>query len=285
MAETEPSTADGLIRVLVADSTRIGSQLMLEALRRDDRLDVVALLTAADEFIPTISDFKPHVLVIGAAGHSNIRIAFDLLWRTLGRFPKSRAVMILEASTEELVVEAFRAGARGVLSWDDGVDALRKCVHVVHLGQIWASSAQLGSVLEVFSRRWVPQTVVDSSGRTLLSKRELDVVRCVSEGLTNREIAVKLDLSEHTIKNYLFRTFNKLGISNRSELILYALNHSCSSRPGETDRGRARTENSGNGGGKIRAELASGNSRDVRNIEYESGAFNRTNAVDGPRES
>jgi len=59
----------------------------------------------------------------------------------------------------------------------------------------------------------------------LLSKRELDVVRCVSEGMTNRQIASHLALSEHTVKNYIFRTFDKLGVSNRAELILYAINH------------------------------------------------------------
>jgi len=61
----------------------------------------------------------------------------------------------------------------------------------------------------------------------LLSKRELDVVRCVSEGMTNRQIASHLALSEHTVKNYIFRTFDKLGVSNRAELILYAINHGC----------------------------------------------------------
>jgi DNA-binding NarL/FixJ family response regulator len=104
---------------------------------------------------------------------------------------------------------------------------LRKCVYSVNIGQIWASSAQLSFVLEVFSRRWVPEEIVDSLGRPLLSKRELDVVRCVSEGMTNREIALHLALSEHTIKNYLFRTFEKVGVSNRAELLLYALNHGC----------------------------------------------------------
>jgi DNA-binding NarL/FixJ family response regulator len=274
MAENEVTTADALIRVLVADGTRIGSQLMLETLRRDHRFDAVALLNAADEFIPTISEFKPDVLVIGAVGNGNVRVGFDLLWRILGRFPRAKAVMVLEPSADELAVEAFRAGARGVLCWDDGLDALRKCVHVVHLGQIWATSAQLGFVLEVFSRRWVPGSVVDSNGRTLLSKRELDVVRCLAEGMTNREIASQLNLSEHTVKNYLFRTFNKVGVSNRSELILYALNHSSTPTKGE----HARSGSISNRSSELKDFVGEATPKDSRKIaRVEHGR--RTDAV------
>jgi DNA-binding CsgD family transcriptional regulator len=64
---------------------------------------------------------------------------------------------------------------------------------------------------------------VDARGLSLLSKREAEVVRCVTEGLTNREIAERLDLSQHTIKNHLFRIFDKLGVSNRIELLFVTL--------------------------------------------------------------
>ena len=242
------------IRVLVSDETRLGIQLMLEALRNDSRFDVMGVTTAAEPLALHISEFKPHVAVISARTDALGRAGFDLLWHALTRHPKLHAVMLLDSSSHESVVEAFRAGARGIVCWDDGLDVLRKCVHAVYLGQIWANSTQLGFLLEVFSRRWAPQSVVDSKGRSLLSKRELDVVRCVSEGMTNREIASRLKLSEHTVKNYLFRTFDKLGVSNRAELILYALNHGGSSKSGQSnflgqgaaDR-RARVHGSGTG--------------------------------------
>jgi two-component system nitrate/nitrite response regulator NarL len=68
---------------------------------------------------------------------------------------------------------------------------------------------------------------LSASGEALLSAREVDVVRCVAEGLSNREIAQRLNLREHTVKNYLFRIFDKLGVSSRVEVVLYALgNHS-----------------------------------------------------------
>src|SRR6202022_2436248 len=65
----------------------------------------------------------------------------------------------------------------------------------------------------------------DARGALLLSKREQEVVRCVSEGLTNREIASRLKLSGHTVKNYIFKIFDKLGVSTRVELVLYAFSH------------------------------------------------------------
>jgi len=206
----------------------MGTQLILEALRQGNHFDVVAALNSSDEFAESVSGFKPHVVIIGVGANENARKSFALLRRGLACFSKVQAVMLLDSSTHDLVVEAFRAGARGVICRDDGLGTLRKCIGSVSRGQIWANSAQLGFVLEVFSHRWIPQSIVDSQGRTLLSKRELDVVRCVSEGMTNRNIASRLALSEHTVKNYIFRTFDKLGVSNRAELILYAINHGCS---------------------------------------------------------
>ena len=219
--------ASGPVRVIVADTTRMGTQLILEALGQDDRFNIAGVLAAPEEFGAVASDFKPHIAVIGTGAIGDARKGFDLLRHTQARHPKLQGVMLLDSSTREVVVEAFRAGARGVICRDDGLDALRKCLYAVYLGQIWATSAQLGFVLEAFSHRWVPQTILDSNGRGLLSKRELDVVRCVSEGMTNRQVASHLALSEHTVKNYIFRTFDKLGVSNRAELILYAINHSC----------------------------------------------------------
>lgn len=99
--------------------------------------------------------------------------------------------------------------------------ALRRCVEQIHAGQIWANSSELGEVVEAF-RQLAPMRIVNADGLRLLTKREEDVVRLVAEGLQNREIASKLKLSDNTVKNYLFHIFDKLGISSRVELVLYA---------------------------------------------------------------
>jgi DNA-binding NarL/FixJ family response regulator len=102
------------------------------------------------------------------------------------------------------------------------VHALCKCINAVHQGQIWANSSQLRSVLDAFSSL-APFHLVNSQGRVLLTKREVDVVKLVVDGHTNREIAHKLDLAEHTVRNYLARIYEKLGISSRFELMLSSI--------------------------------------------------------------
>jgi DNA-binding CsgD family transcriptional regulator len=91
----------------------------------------------------------------------------------------------------------------------------------VHQGQVWANSAELRFLLEALCES-EPAGTIEPGTEAILSKREQDVVRCVAEGLSNREIASRLGLTEHTVKNYLFRIFDKLGVSSRVEVVLYA---------------------------------------------------------------
>ena len=121
----------------------------------------------------------------------------------------------------ELVVEAFSAGAKGVVCQAEPLEVLCKCIRRVHAGQIWANTRELKWVMKALGNR-EPVRVVSAKGLSLLTQRQEQIVNMVIEGLPNPEIAEKLDLSAHTVKNYLFRIYEKLGISNRTELILYA---------------------------------------------------------------
>jgi DNA-binding NarL/FixJ family response regulator len=94
----------------------------------------------------------------------------------------------------------------------------------VHRGEIFATNQQLGYLLDSVCQ--VPSMrVVGVGGETLLTSREEQVVALVTDGLSNRDVANELGLSEHTVKKYLFRIFEKLGISSRVELVLYALHN------------------------------------------------------------
>jgi DNA-binding NarL/FixJ family response regulator len=99
---------------------------------------------------------------------------------------------------------------------------LGRCIAAVHSGQIWASSADLQQVFGALEMA-IPFRCVNSLGEALLTKREQEIVPLVAQGLTNNEISLRLSVSEHTIKNHLFRVYEKLGISSRVELILYAV--------------------------------------------------------------
>ena len=101
---------------------------------------------------------------------------------------------------------------------------LCKCLLRVASGQVWANTEQLNYLMDLISE--VPSLrVLNSRGTSLLTPREEQVVALVAEGLSNRLIAGELNLSEHTIKKYLFRIFEKLGVSTRVELVLYAVNN------------------------------------------------------------
>ena len=99
---------------------------------------------------------------------------------------------------------------------------LWRCINAVHKGQVWANSGQLQLVLSVL-RNSAPIRGVASSGMNLLAERETQVANLVAEGLPNKAIAQRLGITDHTVGNYLFRIYNKLGISTRVELVLYIM--------------------------------------------------------------
>jgi DNA-binding NarL/FixJ family response regulator len=109
-----------------------------------------------------------------------------------------------------------------VLCREEPLQTLCKCISAVHQGQIWANSSQLRSILYAFANA-APLNLSNAHGRPILTKRETDVVKLVVDGYANRDVAAKLGLTEHTVSNYLFHIYEKLGISSRVELVLYSL--------------------------------------------------------------
>jgi len=146
--------------------------------------------------------------------------------------------MLLDTSERSQVVEAFRAGARGVFARSESLKSLAKCISCVSQGQIWANTKELRFLLEALGEA-LPLRVIDARGTELLSRREQEVVRCVAEGLSNREIAQRLGLTEHTVKNYLFRILDKLGVSKRVEVVLYAYSLGSAPAPSTVNKVKA----------------------------------------------
>lgn len=123
------------------------------------------------------------------------------------------------------MVSALRAGAKGIFLFTETPFAqLCKCIQCVFRGQVWINTQQMNYALEALSE--VPTLrVVNAAGRSLLTPREEQVVALMADGMSNRGVATELGLSEHTVKKYLLRIFDKLGISSRVELVLYAMSH------------------------------------------------------------
>ena len=222
-----------LLRVAIAESTRMFGQMLTSLLRREK--DLEAIDATSDPLLVT-SVPQYDIALISAVLENDPQKGFRLVEGLRSSSPTTRAVILLDSARRDLVVEAFRIGAKGVFCRCEPLKLLPKCVRTVHAGQIWANAEQIEFVFRAFAEAPVTR-LVSADGEVLLSAREQQVVRFVAEGLNNREIAAQLELSEHTVKNYIFHIFNKLGISSRVELVLYAVSQRLSSKPRYPQKG------------------------------------------------
>jgi DNA-binding NarL/FixJ family response regulator len=219
------SAASEAIGVLIADSNRMQAQLLTGALRRRPEFRITSCTMDASSMSQAIISANPRVALLSPGTPSNLSEAIGVLRHFHLSYPGIAKVLLVDSFSREVVVSAFRSGARGIFSvTDSNLRLLCKCIMRVAAGQIWANTEQLNYVMDLISE--VPSLrVLNANGDRLLTPREEQVVALVAEGLGNRQIAQELNLSEHTIKKYLFRIFEKLGISTRVELVLYAVNN------------------------------------------------------------
>jgi DNA-binding NarL/FixJ family response regulator len=234
-SQAQPRTP---IHVLLAGGSPMQLQLLTAALRRRPEFNAFSCPPEADMLFQTVASSPPDVLAFATNANNSKWEDLALLRRLHVAYPKVVQILLVESVGRELVVNAFRSGVRGLFCFGEyPFRLLCKCIQVVHRGQIWANAQQIDYLLESVTQ--VPSLrVLSTTGNSLLTPREEQVVALVAEGLSNKEIAQELGLSEHTIKKYLFRIFDKLGISTRVELVLYAVNHS-EHRPAEWLVGRA----------------------------------------------
>src|SRR6266550_3409052 len=220
-AKTVPSHP---ISVLLADSSQLRLHLLTSALRRRPELKVESCPLDVDIILKAL-ETPTEVLVLAPNAQSGNWKDMAVLRRLHISCPGVAKILLLESFDREVVINAFRSGARGLFCFtESSFRSLCRCIQVVHRGEVWANAEQIDYLVELVSQ--VPSLrVVNASGTSLLTPREEQVVALVSEGLSNREVAQELGLSEHTIKKYLFRIFDKLGISTRVELVLYAVAH------------------------------------------------------------
>jgi two-component system, NarL family, nitrate/nitrite response regulator NarL len=211
-----------VLHVLVADSTPLSGHLIADSLRRDHSLDI-AEVSSRDSVPTTVARLNPDVLLLSTQVEGKRDQGFEVLKELRTAAQCTRTIMLLESDDRDSVVLAFRNGARGVFFRDNPLKMLVRSIHKVYGGQLWVSSHQIAFLLEALA--CAPSIrLVDTNGATLLSRREEEVVRWLAGGLTNGQIARELNLSANTVKNYLFRIFNKLGVSSRVEVVLYTAN-------------------------------------------------------------
>ena len=220
----KPFIPNPAVNVFVADNSRMNCELMAASVKRSRyKLNIVGYATDSAGVREGFSKNSVDVAVISAHLRDGVSAGFSVTRDIRCSYPMTSVIMLLDSIQGTVVVEAFRAGVRGIFSREQPFEALCKCIYVVSQGQVWANSNELNFVVNALARTSSSERLNARGAKvpSLLTKREAGIVRLVAEGLTNRDISQQLNLSEHTVRNYLFRIFNKVGISSRLELALY----------------------------------------------------------------
>jgi two-component system, NarL family, nitrate/nitrite response regulator NarL len=220
--------ADDPIRVVIADDhpvVRVGLRNMLMA---DTVIQVVGEARDGVEALEMARTLCPDVLLLDLA-MPNVA-GMDALREMTASSLHTRTVVLTGLIDKRQVLEALQLGARGVVLKDAIVEHLTACIRAVMQGQYWLDGHPVQNLVQVL-RDLAAQTAPPPRRTFGLTARELEVVNLITEGCTNKDIAKTFGISEETVKRHLTNIFNKLGVGNRLELALFALNHSLMAEP------------------------------------------------------
>jgi two-component system, NarL family, nitrate/nitrite response regulator NarL len=209
-----------VIRILVADDHAIFRDGLRKLLEVSDEVQIVGEASNGVECTKMLAKFKPDILLLDLRmpEKDGLGVLEEVNFDTL----PTRVIVLTAAEDDRDVVRAMRLGARGVVLKQSASDLLLKSIRKVYDGEIWLDNRMTAEVIDAFKKS-------SESGqrreKPLLSDREKEIVQLVAQGFRNREIGEKLFISEQTVKNHLHNIFDKLGVSDRLELALYAIHH------------------------------------------------------------
>ncbi len=207
------------IRILVADDHAIFRDGLRRLLEGDDNLVIVGEASNGNECIRMLGKLKPDILLLDLRMPD--KDGLDVLEEVKFDSLPTRVIVLTAAEDDRDVIRAMRLGARGVVLKQSATNLLVKSIHRVQAGEIWLDNCITSKVMKAFaSDNGCPRRE-----KPLLSDREKQIVQLVAQGCRNKEIGEKLFISEQTVKNHLHNVFDKLGLSDRLELALYAIHH------------------------------------------------------------
>jgi two-component system nitrate/nitrite response regulator NarL len=215
---------NGRVSVHIADADLMSAHLLASELARG-RQDIIVAGVSSDsaEAIRELEKWQPDIALINTHLGDGQMTGYRVLQSVPITCPKTAAIMMIPVSDRELVIDAFRGGARGVFCRVDALKLLAKCIRTVHGGQIWANNQDIVFLLEFITQLKPLRVVKSGGGMRLLTPREAEVVHHLADGMSTRELSQKVGVTEHTIRNYLCNIYVKLGVSSRVELALYAI--------------------------------------------------------------
>ena len=212
------------INLVIADDHPIFRDGLRRLLEAEPGLKVIGEACDGAEAVKMVRELKPDILLLDLAmpRHPGLEALRDL-----GTGQQSVRVILLTAAAEkQQIVEALQLGARGVVLKDSATQLLLKSIHTVMSGEYWVGRESVSNLVAYL------RSMVQSSGEEArqkkfgLTPRELEIVSAVVAGYANKEIAQYFKISEDTVKHHLSNIFDKLGVSTRLELALFAVNQS-----------------------------------------------------------
>jgi DNA-binding NarL/FixJ family response regulator len=215
------SNSDGqFIRVIVADTQAIFRAGLRKIFAVEDDIRVVGQAETLSQTLAAARRFTADLLILEAALAPNPAEAVSDLLRQSATL---RLVVVTAEPNEELTLELFRRGAHGIVSREVDPELLVDCVRKVSKGEPWLDNQAIQWVLQAYrSQGTRPPT---SRSKVQLTPKESMIVACVTQGMKNKEIAVRVGTTEQVVKNYLRKVYDKLGVADRLELALYCLNN------------------------------------------------------------
>jgi two-component system nitrate/nitrite response regulator NarL len=223
--EWRPAESSAALRVVIADDHTIFRKGLRSVLEAEMGFTVVGEAADGEEAVELCRGLQPHLLLLDLAmpGQSGMDALAELA--TSPSPVPVRTILLTAGIQKDEIVKALQLGAAGVVLKSAPTDLLFKSIRSVMAGQHWIGREAVSDLVQALREQMAHSTEKPARKRFGLTPREIEITSAVVSGLSNKEIAKKLSLSEDTVKHHLTNIFDKMGASNRLELALFAVHH------------------------------------------------------------
>ncbi len=216
----EDSNKGQFLRVIVADTQAIFRAGLRKIFALEDDIRVVGQAETLPQAQTAVKKFSCDVMIFEAAlTHNPVDVVADLVRQN----PEVRFIVVTPGADEELTLDLFRCGAHGIVPREVEPELLVDCLRKVAAGETWLDPQAIHWVLNAYRNQHNRPT--GARPKVQLTPKESLIVSCVTQGMKNKEIALRVGTTEQVVKNYLRKVYDKLGVADRLELALYCLNH------------------------------------------------------------
>jgi two-component system, NarL family, nitrate/nitrite response regulator NarL len=227
----QPQEHDGkFIRVILADTQAIFRAGLRKIFALEDDIRVVGQAETLAQVLSAAGKFSADILILESALSPN---PAEALSDVLRRISGLKVVVVTPDANEELTLELFRRGAHGIVSREVEPEQLVECLRKVAAGENWLDRQATHWVMQAF--RTQPGRPSGSRPKVQLTPKESLIVSCVTQGMKNKEIALRVGTTEQVVKNYLRKVYDKLGVADRLELALFCLHNRVVDGPPATE--------------------------------------------------